>query len=269
MKKLLLLLTCLVGSNSWSACTYNFDATQAQLDTLSQNAPNFNFFPIINGQKFGFNLLSGLPTGSKGYYRLHLAASKMTIENAIKEQQPQNQSPITNFGDKQLPASGIIAYEFNFKVLDNLTANSQLAFFPVTVSGDLENGKYGFIFSYSNSQTTEGKNSNGFSAIFSTNDQSKQKMMELFNVTAPAQLQKIGVYINQNSNQVGVIANGQNLGYIYTLPSKAKNIAFSFISIYKDIQPADLNKEVSIELVTDKSKFTNAFPTGTTDICGN
>ncbi len=264
MKKLLLLLTCLVGSNSWSACTYNFDATQAQLDTYFKMDPSFSFYPQISGQKFGFKLLSVSPAGT---YKRHIATSKAYLDLAIAKRTSTQTN--LSLGDKILPPSGIIAYEFNFKVPDNLASNGLLQFWPVEIIGNLENGNYGLAIYYNNGSTIGGKSGNNFVVGFSTNDSTTLKTMEPFNVTNSAQTQKLGIYINQDSHQIGMIANGQNLGYVYSLPSKAKNIAFNISSAYGNIQPADLNKEVSIELVTDKSKFTNAFPTGTTDICGN
>ena len=80
--------------------------------------------------------------------------------------------------------------------------------------------------------------------------------------------QNIGIYINQNSQQIGLIANGVNHGYVYNYPSKLKNIYFSFIALHRDISAIDINKEFSIELITDAKKLKNNYPTGTTDICG-
>ncbi len=75
--------------------------------------------------------------------------------------------------------------------------------------------------------------------------------------------------LNISPNQVGLIFNHQNYGYIGTLPSKLDNLFFMIPVVYGNIAASDLNQEVSIELVTDKSKFKNTYPTGTKDICGN
>ncbi len=80
--------------------------------------------------------------------------------------------------------------------------------------------------------------------------------------------QKIGIYINQNSNQVGLVFNGVNKGYFATFPSKLDNLYFSLTSNFYDLAATDANKDVSIEFLLDKSKITQTYPTGTKDICG-
>ncbi|WP_173910761.1 DUF4882 family protein [Acinetobacter sp. Marseille-Q1618] len=302
MKKIILGLSIgLASVTAWSACTYNFDATQAQLNILYGGAPNGTLYPNVTGQKFGFNLLAGLPVGASGAYRVHAAASKAYLDKAIAAQSTQNatlnRSLITNklsnqtknlslrslnqavsqqveAGDKPISQTGIIAYEFNFKVPDNLTPDGQVIHFPIGIGGDTVNGNgYAIAIFYGNQYSTEASSStNGFAAVIGSMNLATgtqdQKEIALFNVTNPAQIQKVGIYFNQSSNQIGIISNGQNLGYVYTLPGRAKNVAFSLASAYRDIQPTDLNKEVSIELVTDSSKITGQYPTGTTDICG-
>lgn len=83
--------------------------------------------------------------------------------------------------------------------------------------------------------------------------------------------QNLGIYFNQNSNQVGLIVNKNNLGYVATLATKPKDFAIGTLASFEGFEANSpyLNKTMSLELVTDKSKFTNAFPTGTTDACGS
>ncbi|MDN5417941.1 MAG: DUF4882 domain-containing protein, partial [Acinetobacter sp.] len=83
--------------------------------------------------------------------------------------------------------------------------------------------------------------------------------------------QNIGIYLNQNSNQIGLIVNKNNLGYVTTLLSKPKDFTISSEAGFGGFEANSpyLNKTMSLELVTDKSKFTNTFPTGTKDPCGN
>ena len=39
--------------------------------------------------------------------------------------------------------------------------------------------------------------------------------------------------------------------------------------MYQNIDAVDVNKLFSIELVTEATKMTQTYPTGTKDICGN
>jgi hypothetical protein len=65
--------------------------------------------------------------------------------------------------------------------------------------------------------------------------------------------------------------NGVNKGYLsnYNLP--VINSFFMIAAALNGISPnsPNIGKEVSIELITDATKMTQSYPTGTTDICGN
>ncbi|NUG52307.1 DUF4882 family protein, partial [Acinetobacter lactucae] len=78
-----------------------------------------------------------------------------------------------------------------------------------------------------------------------------------------------GIYINQNTKQVGFILNGVDQGYQSTLPAPLENIRFSAssgISIYSNQL---FGQEFSNELITDRNALQFSYPQGTTDICGN
>lgn len=45
--------------------------------------------------------------------------------------------------------------------------------------------------------------------------------------------QRLGIYINQNTKQVGFIINGVDQGYKSTLPAPLENIRFLFQVIYQ------------------------------------
>lgn len=81
--------------------------------------------------------------------------------------------------------------------------------------------------------------------------------------------QRLGMYINQNTKQVGFIVNGVDQGYKSTLPAPLENIRFSVssgISIYSNQL---FGQELSNELITDRNALQFNYPQGTTDMCGN
>ncbi|EPZ0889646.1 DUF4882 family protein, partial [Acinetobacter baumannii] len=81
--------------------------------------------------------------------------------------------------------------------------------------------------------------------------------------------QRLGVYINQDTNQVGFISNGVDEGYQSTLPAPLENIRF-FVSSDISIDAEQLfGQELSNELITDRNALQFNYPQGTTDICGN
>lgn len=270
MKKILMtLMTGFVSMTSWSACTYNFDASINQVNTMQGiSAPNITLFPQISNNKVSLNLLTGMPAGSKGDFRANFASSSSFANNMIAF----NNGTGTTVGDKSLPLSGIVAIEFSYKVPDELNQQGLLATFPVAASGNMENGKIFSILSMygNNSDATGGDLKNGFKFSIGSNGMTQVDLDNLngATVTNPAQFQKIGFYINQASNQIGLIVNGVNHGYVYTLPSKAKNIGFMLHALHQNIDSSDVNKVFSIEANTDASKITQNYPTGTTDICG-
>ncbi|OTG67668.1 DUF4882 family protein [Acinetobacter silvestris] len=83
--------------------------------------------------------------------------------------------------------------------------------------------------------------------------------------------QQIGIYINQNTKQMGVIYNGVNKGYISTHPQKIANLSFEMnMSSYGvEATSPNIGKDLSVDLITDKSKFSFIYPVGTKDICNN
>ncbi|WP_151766098.1 DUF4882 family protein [Acinetobacter colistiniresistens] len=81
----------------------------------------------------------------------------------------------------------------------------------------------------------------------------------------------MGFYINQQTQQVGVIFNGSNLGYVGTYSTKPTG-GYFVASLGVQNIPSTSNivgKELSIELITDRTKLQNTYPSGTKDICGN
>ncbi|RYZ94001.1 MAG: DUF4882 domain-containing protein, partial [Moraxellaceae bacterium] len=83
-------------------------------------------------------------------------------------------------------------------------------------------------------------------------------------------VQNLGVYLNQTTNQLGLIINGANKGYIASLTEKSTGLAIlmrgeqSLIATNSN----DIGKTVSAALVTDSASLTQTYPSGSKDICG-
>ncbi len=81
--------------------------------------------------------------------------------------------------------------------------------------------------------------------------------------------QRLGVYINQDTNQVGFISNGVDEGYQFKLPGALQKIAFSMNGNINILSTNLFGQELSNELITDRTALQFNYPQGTTDICGN
>lgn len=272
MKKITLaIVTSFLGiTHAHSAvCEYKFDATTEQVIAINQQPGNpqaldsltIGRFPQQSGSKVSFKL-----TASNTAFMAF--NSKQT--NALKDLFLGNSTVAV--GDQIIPSTGIVAFEFNFKVPNALKGKGKLLSFPIMISGKSQDNKQTSIFILYMNNPDE-TNTTNFLGTFFQHDQSS---ITPENFSSPLDVQntldgyqRMGIYINQSTNQVGLIFNHQNYGYIGTLPSKLDNLFFMIPVVYSNIASSDLNQEVSIELVTDKSKFKNTYPTGTKDICGN
>lgn len=254
MKKIILATIMGISgiSSVFAECTYSFDATLTQLQSLGNTS--VQKFPTITGNKFSYKTSqqSSIYTAfSQDYLKRVLAAN-------------DSQAMLYTRGDKILPTTGIIAFEYKIKVA-TLGNTGYVNIFPALSGGIMQNGKaVNFIVAYQHGPTT-----NNFYIQTTSNDSAL--ISNGFNLAPEVTsdgYQKIGIYINQNSNQVGLVFNGVNKGYFATFPSKLDNLYFSLTSNYYDLAAADANKDVSIEYLLDQSKITQTYPTGTKDICG-
>lgn len=239
-------------SGAFAECTYSFDATLTQLQSLGNTS--VQKFPTITGNKFSYKTSQQRPVYmafSQDYLSRFLAAN-------------DSSAMLYTRGDKVIPTSGIIAFEYKIKV-PTLGNTGYVNIFPALAAGIMQNGKaVNFIVAYQHGPTT-----NNFYIQTTSNDSAL--ISNGFNLAPEVTsdgYQKIGIYINQNSNQVGLVFNGVNKGYFATFPSKLDNLYFSLTSNYYDLAAADTNKDVSIEYLLDQSKITQTYPTGTKDICG-
>ncbi|KAF1018796.1 MAG: hypothetical protein GAK29_04109 [Acinetobacter bereziniae] len=249
MKKLIIaILTGLMSASGWSACTYNFDVTQAEFNTVNNN-PDLELFPNRTNQRLSFNLIAGNPPAPKTWYMYTGSSSAFALDNSK--------------GDKNVISNGIFAFEYKLKVPINNLTDGMLGIFPAGSLSKLQNGEqFDTAFYYVNSPL-----SNSFSLSIGYGPDAKVKTFSPIN-TADG-YQRIGIYVNQNSKQAGLMINGVNYGYLYNLTDKIQNIGYVFSAAFQKIKSSDANQEVSFELVTDATKMTQTYPTGTKDICGN
>lgn len=265
MKKFLLFLaiSSLAITNAHAICEYKFDASNEQIAMIGKllgNQTQTYRFPQQSNSKVSFTL-----TDSNKTFMALSSVQANVLKNALT-----NSSVVV--GDQILPLTGITAFELKFKVPNILMGKGKLLFFPIMISGKSQDNKQTSILIFYSNNPDETNSLNAFVPVL----QHDQSYITPSNLTSPLPVQnttdgyqRIGIYMNQSTNQVGFIFNSQNYGYIGTFPSKLDNLYFMIPATYGEILNSDQNNDVSIELVTDKSKFTNTFPTGTKDLCGN
>lgn len=206
MKKIsIFTISSLISVSSWSACTYNFDATQKQISSTSDYS-SFDTFPNIVGQKASFTIKANFQTPA------FIAA---------------NGDHITNKGKGiEVPQNGIIAYEYKIKVPTELLNDREaMTMYPNFANAYYDGGKNQIVVMYLNhliGSTTPNKI--GF--VLGVFSQESPQAIELPVTNTSDEYQNIGIYINQNTNQIGFIHNGVNKDYLTNTPSKITNLAF-------------------------------------------
>jgi hypothetical protein len=252
--------------NSAPVCQYNFDATQEDFDLWNSEHSDYlpmKIFPLINGQKFGFKVE---PRPESEYGDLdYVAISKANLNST------------NDIGDITIPHTGIIAFEMEHKIpvsaLGNSTYySSSIAFSGITNNGYTVRSNYWFDMGSYDPDFGENPARLSYSVAYRLSDNSgpDNPYYKGQNMTNNANgYQRLGIYINQNTKQVGFILNGVDQGYQSTLPAPLENIRFSAssgISIYSNQL---FGQELSNELITDRHALQFSYPQGTTDMCGN
>lgn len=264
----------LVQTNSLNSsapvCQYNFDATQEDYDLWNNENPDFptKIFPSINGQKFGFKV-EPRPESEYGYLD-YVATSKASV-NSTKD-----------IGDLTLPHTGIVAFEMEFKIptstlgstsLGNSTYySSGIGFSGVTNNGYTVRSNYWFDMGGYDPDFGENPARLHYSVAYRLSDNSgpDNPYYKGQNMTNSSNgYQRLGIYINQNTKQVGFIVNGVDEGYKSTLPAPLENIRFSVSSAISIDAEQLFGQELSNELITDRNALQFNYPQGTTDMCGN
>lgn len=256
--------------NSAPVCQYNFNATQEDYDLWNNEYPDFptKIFPLINGQKFGFKVE---PRSESEYGYVDYAATSKAGLNSTNE-----------IGDLTIPHTGIIAFEMELKIPTSALGNSSLGnstyysssirFSGVTNNGYTVRSNYWFDMGGYDPDFGENPARLHYYVAYRISDNSgpDNPYYKGQNMTNSSNgYQRLGMYINQNTKQVGFIINGVDQGYQSTLPASLENIRFSVTSAIGIYSNQLFGQELSNELITDRNALQFSYPQGTTDMCGN
>jgi hypothetical protein len=257
-------------NSSAPVCKYSFDATQEDFDLWNNEYPDFpkKIFPSINGQKFGFKVE---PRSESEYgYVDYAATSKATLNST------------NDMGDLTIPNTGIIAFEMELKVPTIALGNSSfgnstyysssIRFSGVTNNGYTVRSNYWFDMGGYDPDFGENPARLNYSVAYRLSDNSgpDNPYYKGQNMTNSSNgYQRLGMYINQNTKQIGFIINGVDHGYQSTLPASLENIRFSVSSSIGIYSNQLFGQELSNELITDRNALQFSYPQGTTDMCGN
>ncbi|WP_335951386.1 DUF4882 family protein [Acinetobacter beijerinckii] len=276
-------------------CQYNFDATQEDYDNLWNNQNSdylIGLFPAINGQKFSLTVAPPYfsindPEYSNFKYFDLLATSRKRLK---KSSDDEEFSPpfLDNLGDLPLPNTGILALEMQMDIPaaplnggyygePGSSYISHINFNGITENGYVVKSGYSFRAGTADPDFGENPPSILFMLGYQGSDSTKySSTVYYYNELKEYQSKyhRLGIYINQNTKQVGFIVNGVDQGYQGTLPASLKNIGFdirSWVGSDEDGKFSDklAGLEFSSELITDRNAFQFNYPQGTTDICGN
>ncbi|KHO13917.1 hypothetical protein NT90_18635 [Acinetobacter baumannii] len=250
--------------NSAPVCKYSFDATQEDFDVLNAQDPDrppMKIFPLINGQKFGFKVE---PVTEDNYGYLDYNAKSKAKTNSTSYE-----------GDFLLPHKGIVAFEMELKV-PTLSSSSSSYTADISFNGVTDNNYtirsfYNFAIGVHDFEFGENPPSLYYSLVSEVGDYelidrySKNKKMK----GNTNEYQRLGVYINQDTKQVGFIFNGVDEGYQFKLPGRLQKVAFSMNGNLNILSTNLFGQELSNELITDRNALQFSYPQGTTDMCGN
>jgi hypothetical protein len=284
-----IILATIIGvsamSNSFAECTYSFDANQQDIKAFevanSAHAASYRYAELVanlnNANQSGSDLIR--------YYSNKNVDTLFTSKKYIqfKTQYPSNTPDNVAIVDKAIGSSDIFAQEFIFDVNNlkvNLGNNSQMYEYGFVITGSSESKvelTLNLMFAKGNNYSgvlngdaiaslgaTYKSDGNGYLTYLSANRTNNP-------VEVPADGKvRVGIYVNQNTKQVGYIINGTNYGYMnITMENKLKYMSFMG-AINQDhfANSALTGKTVGLQLITDKSKMQFTYPTGTKDICG-
>lgn len=269
-----LLISSGISVNTYAACTYSFDATQAQVDAV--NAAGGRqiklMSPISIAEQKGTATITYV--GSTPVDQVVTSSKLISITSS--------QTPLV---DKAVVGTNIVATEFVFDasnlknvVLGDSYETQQMAF-QILGASNLKNEisiDLGYALKNKDSTRADGSYVT-LIGITRTRDSSgsvvvKDIAQKLIPITLPSDGKvRVGLYFNQVSKQVGYIINGTNYGYLNLIAENAlKNIGFNGVGIQSPNPNSKfLGKTVSVQLITNKANMQFTYPTGTTDICGS
>ncbi|EPF88047.1 hypothetical protein GCM10025882_28760 [Acinetobacter gyllenbergii] len=259
MKKIILgaFLSTMITWSSFAACTYNLDATQAQ---LSQIDSTMTRFPNILGAKASFNVDASSSVKSYMSMSNAFANNKISYPNLAFQDVP---------GDKVISAGGTVAFEIKLKIPTYvLPAGETITFFPIQIAATNGNqNAFNIALIHVNGQPT---NTNNNILLLINGGTQSSGVLTLKPENTADGYQTFGFYVNQNSKQIGYIFNGVNKGYISGYESNGSTLSFMAGGGTGAIATSAsvVGQNLSIEFITDHTKLANTYPTGTKDICG-
>jgi hypothetical protein len=279
MKKLA--LAALVGSLSFAAhattCLYPLDATAGQYA-----AAGITPFPAINLQSVSYTAQSTQDPVSGGLQITNYQAASYNGAAAAL------QSAGTGLpgGDVALPASGIVGIEMavdNFPATQSAGANLYLSFGVGTSNGAnsaADPTQPGFAVNVV--MVDSGNGAGSFVTVAAGNTLSGGTTNYAAAAQTPLTLPlpasyHLGIYLNMSTREVGVTVNGTDLGYLqntqggpFLIPAGVSSAMLAMNGIMQ-VQADNplIGSTVGGTLITDSSQFTQPFPAGTVDICGN
>ncbi|WP_151763825.1 DUF4882 family protein [Acinetobacter nosocomialis] len=287
MKKII--LATIIGisgmNNSFAECTYSFDANQQDIKAFevanSAHAASYRYAePVANlniANQSGYDVIQ--------YYSNKNVDSLFTSKKYIqfKTQYPSDTPDNVVIVDKAIGSSDIFAQEFIFDVNNlkvNLGNNSQMYEYGFIITGSSESKvelTLNLMFAKGNnySGVLNGDAIASLGATYKSDGNGHLTYLSANRTNNPVEVPadgkvRVGIYVNQNTKQVGYIINGVNYGYLnLTMEKKLKYISFMG-AINQDhfANSALTGKTVGLQLVTDKSKMQFTYPTGAKDICG-
>ncbi|WP_288386420.1 DUF4882 family protein [uncultured Acinetobacter sp.] len=238
IKMALSLFLLAIIQNSFAAeCSYDF---------------NVNTYPVVSGKKYKFTTLSSNEAKEYGALR--------TLDGGLNN----------NFIYKGLPESGIYSFELKSEVIpyDLPDNESVLLIYSILLKSNYSD--YRIIVYYPNNSFHE---NNKRKLIVNMVKTVNHVDSVVFNGSYQYDRlnQKLGFYFNQNTNQIGLIINGINQGYVANINDKLNQIGFFMSGGFPPFaaNSSNLGKVLSQEYIFDRSQLSSGFPAGTKDICGN
>lgn len=272
-------------SSTFAECTYSFDATLQDLKAyeaaVSGSTSNYRYIEKVanvnSTNQSGYDLINYY---SNKNVDLYLASKKYAqFKTLYHINTPDNVVLI----DKPIATSNIFAQEFVFDVSNlqvNLGTTSQIYNYGFLVTGSSQSKielALNVIFVKANNYSGA-INGNSITVLGVTNKSDGTGYLAPLSAAStniPVQIPadgkvRVGIYVNQNSKQVGYIINGTNYGYLnIVMENKLSNISFTGVINQNPFANSALTgKTVGLQLVTDKSKMQFTYPTGAKDICG-
>ncbi|WP_335977494.1 DUF4882 domain-containing protein, partial [Acinetobacter calcoaceticus] len=230
-------------SSAFAECTYSFDATLQDLKaleaTVGGSTSNYRYIEkvanINSTNQSGYDLINYYSNKNVDLYLASKKYAQFKTQYHLKT--PDNVVLI----DKPIATSNIFVQEFVFDVSNlqvNLGTTSQIYNYGFLVTGSSQSKielALNVIFVKANNYSGA-TNGNSITVLGVTNKSDGTGYLAPLSAAStniPVQIPadgkvRVGIYVNQNSKQVGYIINGTNYGYLnIVMENKLSNISFT------------------------------------------